>query len=74
MSWFVVLNWPADRGARLELWEKEICDSFLEVGLESFVCFYMILSNLMILSFLGVRVSSSSFFVIFIPVTLQENI
>lgn len=38
MSWSVVLNWTSDRGDRLELWEKEICDSFLEVGLGSFVC------------------------------------
>lgn len=40
MSWSVVLNWAGDRGDRLELWEKEICDSFLGVGLGSFVCLF----------------------------------
>lgn len=40
MSRSVVLNWTSDRGDRLELWEKEICDSFLEVGLGSFVCLF----------------------------------
>lgn len=40
MSWSVVLNWARDRHDRLKLWEKEICDSFLEVGLGSFVCLF----------------------------------
>ena len=39
MSWSVVSNWAGDRGDRLELWEKEICDSFLEVRLGSLFVF-----------------------------------
>lgn len=38
MSWSIVLNWAGDRGDKLEVWEKETCDNFLEVGLGSFVC------------------------------------
>lgn len=30
MSWSVVLYWKGSRGDRLELQEKEICDSFLD--------------------------------------------
>lgn len=40
MSWSIVLNRAGDRGDKLEVWEKETRDNFLELGLGSFVCLF----------------------------------